>query len=473
MNRAIASILAIAVLLVTAVLAQSSPANASHAFQLTVRNVTERQPITPPIVVVHNANTVLLPSSADRMPGLEEFAESGDQTGLITSLLERDGVKAVQRFGGIIGPGESATIINVSADDGDHVSVLAMLACTNDAITTATAIVTDAGIPAFGSGAVLDAGTEDNDESRANVPCLNGEGVSDVDVADGEGSIAPHPGISGDADLGDVFGWSSTAIEIVLDEPGTLPRESLRVGIDLQNKSNGQPITPPVVIIHDPNVDPISYTRPSELAGIADLSEGGVNGGLIATLIGAPGVVSVIDWDTGGPIQPRTGHRGNVSAMDGTAITVVGMFACTNDAYIVATSKVDASSGSIMSMTSVATVFDSGAENNDETAATVPCLGGASAALSEGYGENERREHPGVTGDGDLNPAVHAWRADTTAELTVSEPHADDTGGSVSTALPNTGGIAPQSSWILPLAIIGIAGIILGGSTLVAWRRRR
>ena len=125
-----------------------------------------------------------------------------------------------------------------------------------------------------------------------------------------------------------------------------------------------------------------------------------------------------------------------------------------------------------MSMTSVATVFDSGAENNDETTATVPCLGGASAALSEGYGENERREHPGVTGDGDLNPSVHAWRADNTAELTVSEPHADDTAGSVPTTLPNTGGVAPESSWILLLAIFGIAGIILGGSALLAERRR-
>ena len=52
------------------------------------------------------------------------------------------------------------------------------------------------------------------------------------------------------------------------------------VGITLQNKTNGQPITPPVVIVHDPNVNPISYTRPSELDGIDDLPEGGANGNL-------------------------------------------------------------------------------------------------------------------------------------------------------------------------------------------------
>ena len=473
MNRAIASILAIAALAITAVVVSANNVDADgHSFQLTVRNVTEQQPITPPVVVVHDANTVLLPSSADRLPGLEALAESGDQSGLIESLSERDGVKTVKRFGGIIKPGESSTIINVPAEAGDHVSVVAMLACTNDAITAATAIVSDAGAPAFGSGAVLDAGTEDNDESRASVPCLDGEGVSGADEDDGEGSIMSHPGISGDADLGSEFGWGGTAIEIVLDDPGTLPRMSMHVGIDLQNKSNGQPITPPVVIVHDPHVDAISYTRPAELAGIADLSEGGVNDGLINTLTGAPGVVSVTQWDTGGPILPRTGYRGNVSAMDGTAITVVGMFACTNDAYIVATSNVDASDGSVMSMTSVAEVFDSGSENNDETAATVPCLGGADAALSEGDGENERAMHPGITGEGDLNPAVHAWRADTVAELTVSSAHGDDAIGAVPTALPNTGGAAPTNSWMLLLAIAGFAALIAGTSVIAVARRR-
>lgn len=451
---------------------QSNPANAATAFQLTVRNVTAQQPITPPVVVVHDANTVLLPSAADRLPGLEALAESGAQPDLIESFLERTGVREVKRFGGIIKPGESATILNVNAGPGDHVSVVGMLACTNDAIAVGSIVLTESGAPAFGSGIVLDAGTEENEETRATVPCLDGEGVSAGDTHDGEGTIEPHPGIAGVGDLGEGYGWDGEVMHLVLDEPGTAAREYLDVGITLHNRTNGQPITPPVVVVHDPNVNAISYTRPAELEGIDDLSEGGVNEGLIATLTGVPGVVSVAQWDTGGPIPPRTGHRGNVGAFDGAAITVVGMFACTNDAYIVATAQVMASGGTIHDASGIASVFDSGSEDNDETAATVPCLGGEDAALSEGVGENERMEHPGITGEGDLNPAIHAWRADTTAELRIGAPIDESDVGVAPTRLPRTGGAAPAVNWML---LLGLTGVVVagtsGGVALIAARR--
>ena len=79
----------------------ASPSHPSEAqqksFQLTVRNLTERQPISPPIVVVHGGGAVLLPSSAGRLEGLEAFAESGSQPELMESLRGRSGVKARQK----------------------------------------------------------------------------------------------------------------------------------------------------------------------------------------------------------------------------------------------------------------------------------------------------------------------------------------------------------------------------------------
>ena len=459
-------------LAVSAITLQSNTANAATAFQLTVRNVTAQQPITPPVVVVHDANTVLLPSAADRLPGLEALAESGAQPDLIESFSERTGVKVVTRFGGIIKPGDSATILNVNAEPGDHVSVVGMLACTNDAIAVGSIVLSDAGVPAFGSGIVLDAGTEDNEETRATVPCLDGEGVSAGDTHDGEGTIEPHPGIAGIGDLGEGYGWDGAVMHMILDDPGKVARDYVDVSITLHNRTNGQPITPPVVVVHDPNVNAISYTRPSELEGIDDLSEGGINEDLIATLIGIPGVVSVSQWDTGGPIPPRTGYRGNVGAIDGTAITAVGMFACTNDAYIVASAEVMVRDGSVQDTSGIASVFDSGSETNDETVATVPCLGGADAALSEGVGENERMEHPGITGEGDLIPAIHAWRADTTAELSISSAIEESEVGRVPTRLPRTGGAALGANWLL---LVGLAGAVVvgtgGGVALIAIRR--
>ncbi|MYA60925.1 MAG: hypothetical protein F4X40_10335 [Chloroflexi bacterium] len=261
-------------------------------------------------------------------------------------------------------------------------------------------------------------------------------------------------------------------MQLILDEPGNAAREYVHAGIALHNRTNGQPITPPVVIVHDPNVNAISYTRPAELEGIDNLSEAGINEDLIATLAGAPGVVSVSPWDAGGPIPPRTGHRGNVVAIDGTAITVVGMFACTNDAYIVATANVLADDGLVQESSGIASVFDSGSENNDETAATVPCLGGADAGLSEGVGENERIEHPGITGVADLDPAIHAWRADATAEIRISAAFDESELGAIPTRLPRTGGAALGANWML---LLGLGGVVTLGSgwgvALVATRR--
>ena len=70
-------------------------------------------------------------------------------------------------------------------------------------------------------------------------------------------------------DLGEVFGWDRTVLQIVIDQRGSQPVRSFEVGATIENKTKGQPITPPVVVAHDKNVDILNYTRPRELAGIA------------------------------------------------------------------------------------------------------------------------------------------------------------------------------------------------------------
>ena len=391
------------------------------SFQLTVRNITSRQPISPPIVVVHDSNPFRLPTTAERLDGLEEFAESGSQSALMESLSRRSGVKTVARFGGVIEPQTQQTLLRVSAEPGDYVSVMAMLLCTNDAITIGTAIIPDEPGPAFASGVVWDVGTEDNDESRATVPCLDGEGVSNADAADGEGKIEPHPGIAVTGDLGAIFGWERTVMQVVVDQRGSQPRRSFDVGATLENQTNGQPITPPVIVVHDSNVDVLTYTRPRELPGIADLSESGDGTRLMSTLAARPGVVSVTQWRTGAPIAPGESYSGNARAFVGNTVTLLAMLACTNDGYIVVSAEVKGSTISVSRTSNVAKVFDSGSENNEETSATVPCLGGASAELSEGAGENGRQEHPGIAGVGDLTIALHGWSPATTAILTLHD----------------------------------------------------
>ena len=149
-----------------------------------------------------------------------------------------------------------------------------------------------------------------------------------------------------------------------------------------------------MVVVHDKNVDVIEYTRPRELTGIDKLSESGEGAQLLETLSEVPGVVSVRQWWTDGPIAPGGSFSGNARAFVGNKVTVLGMFACTNDGYIVASAEVEGSSVNVARTSSVAMVFDSGAENNDETTDTVPCLGGEAAALSEGNGEKWATNSP-------------------------------------------------------------------------------
>ena len=449
LKRAFAIAMIVTALLSATVTLQTYSAKAQTQainYQLTVRNITDRQPISPPIVVIHDSNAVLLPSSAERLSGLEEFAESGSKPALMESLRNRTGVKDVVEFGGIIQPQSQQTIFsNLTAEPGDHISVLGMLTCTNDGLAFGTAIITDANTPAFGSGVAYDAGTENNDESRRTVPCLEGAGVSNLNTADGEGTIEPHPGIAVTGDLGAVFGWERTVMEFVVDRRGATPKRAFEVGATLKNNTIAQPITPPVVVVHDKNVDVISYRRPVELPGIDRLSESGDGAKLLDTLAATPGVVSVTQWETGGPIAPGRSFSGNARAFVGTNVTILGMFACTNDGYILASAEVTGSSIEIRRTSVIATVFDSGAENNDETAATVPCLGGAEAAFSDGPGENDRREHPGIRGDADLAPNVHGWTAEKTATMSLHarvtptpEPTDTPTATPEPTAVPTT-----------------------------------
>ena len=181
-----------------------------------------------------------------------------------------------------------------------------MLLCTNDAITVGTAIIPDEPGPAFASGVVWDAGTENNDESRATVPCLDGEGVSNADTADGEGKIEPHPGIAATVDLGEVFRWERTVMEVVVDQRGSQPLRSFDVG-----RNSGKPnewatddrarhrrarFERRCAHLHSP-------TRTAR--NCRPLGKWGRHASDVDSSRPRPGVVSVTQWRTGDPNRSR------------------------------------------------------------------------------------------------------------------------------------------------------------------------
>ena len=494
MSRIIAALI-VAAVAVAALQPLSVPAEAQSAasLNLTVRNITGGQPITPPIAVVHDAGVSLLPQNADSLDGLEELAEAGAQSALAASLGEIDGVKGVFSLDPPpISPGEEVTAA-ITASPGDHVSVIAMLACTNDAITIGTLIVSESG-QAMSSGRVYDAGTEDNTETRNTVPCLGGEeaGVLGADSADGEGQIRHHPGIVGGADLTKAqHGWDNVAMQLFLSDTDDVPA-MVEFGLTIDNLTLGQPITPPLAVVHDPNVEVLVYDNPEELAGIADLAEGGAREALAATLRTRPGVVAVQNLASIGPIPAGTSLVADATGVLGAHVSVVGMFACTNDGYILATVPLTGTVGEVREVVTVAAVIDSGSENNDETAATVPCLGGGPAAFSPGLGEGSRSIHAGISGGADLDTLQHGWTSEATARVSIHEPGrlqvlipppvpieviarptpvaAADPG--LPPSLPVTGGYTLFIGWVMAAGLAG-ALLVLSGSMLVAWQRIR
>ncbi len=488
MSRIVAALI-VAAIAVAALQPLSVPAEAHSetGLHLTVRNITSGQPLTPPIAVVHDPGATLLPQNADSLDGLEELAEAGAQSALAASLGDISGVKGVFSLDPPpILPGEEVTA-DIAASPGDHVSVISMLACTNDAITIGTLVVSESG-QAMSSGRVYDAGTEDNAETASTVPCLGGEsaGVSNADSPDGEGRIAHHQGIAGDADLtGEQHGWDNVAMQLFLSDTHDVPGMA-EFGLTIDNLTLGQPITPPLAVVHDPNVDVLVYDSPDELEGISDLAEGGARDALAATLRTRPGVVAVKNLEAIGPIPAGTSLIADATGVLGAHVSVVGMFACTNDAYILATLPLAGTVDEVRGEFTVAAVIDSGSEANDETAATVPCLGGGPAAFSPGLGEGSRSVHPGISGGADLDPMQHGWTADTTARVSIHEPGRSQVltpppvpvtrpvpavPGGPAPSLPVTGGYTPSTGWVMAVGLAG-ALLVLSGSMMLAARQR-
>ena len=496
MKRPFTTVLVFAVFLLMyfTVFAGLAAAQESQGLEVTVRNVTEGQPLTPPVVIVHTGSLMSLPEDPETIMGFAALAESGDPSAFAAAVVGYDGVKsaAIVPVEGPIPGGMEATVGSIAAMPGDFVSVLTMLACTNDAVVYGTAVVSqDGGGFAMSSGGVYDAGTEANDETSATVPCLGGAAAG-LSEGLGEGMVARHPGIEGKADLSkEMHGWDGPAMQIFVTPAGVAAPEAVDFGFTLENLTSGQPITPPVVVVHDPNVDVFDYTSPDELDGIDDLAEGGVQDDLVATLRRTPGVVWVYGVDSGGPIGPgATFTEGKLYGVVGADVTLVGMFACTNDGYIRVTGGV-MSEGGVLSFGSPSTalVFDSGSEANDETMATIPCLGGPEAALSEGLGEGERSLHPGIVGNADLSKETHGWTGASTARMTLhaagmaadespepAPPATDDT--PVVEELPEpappvTGDIAPGGVVLLAMGAGGLVLVVVGEGLILMSRRRR
>lgn len=143
------------------------PAAAGAAeITVTVRNLTHGIYFTPLLVTAHDGETHLFQAGTAASEALRAMAEGGDISGLSEQVGGPDEDTVENPAGGLLGPGQSATL-SLNTDDTGHgwLSLAAMLLPTNDGFVglDALAIPTAPGTYRYTLNG-YDSGTEVNDE---------------------------------------------------------------------------------------------------------------------------------------------------------------------------------------------------------------------------------------------------------------------------------------------------------------------
>ena len=247
-KRIFGAIVAFAVL----VLALGSAGTASAqetTYTVTIENLTDGQPFTPPVLVAHSADMDLFEVGEAASTEIAALAENGNGDPLV-ALATAAGATVVAHDAPIL-PGESATL-SISASSGMYLSAAFMLICTNDGFSGLDSAV----LPASGSTTVdanaYDAGSEMNTEDFADIvpPCQSligvmsdddGTGAMNPDLAEG-GVITMHSGIQGGYDLTVAdHGWSNPVARITITAGDSMMSDSMMDGDSMDSMDKSLP----------------------------------------------------------------------------------------------------------------------------------------------------------------------------------------------------------------------------------------
>ena len=196
-------------------------------YNVTIENLTDGQPFTPPVIVAHSSAMDVFEMGEAASAELSALAENGNNDPLVGVVSGASAVVAYTTGDGPIMPGASATL-TILAPSGNYLSAAFMLICTNDGFSGLDSVM----LPASGSTTVdamaYDAGSETNTEDFADIvpPCQDiigvssddaGSGMSDASTAEG-GVVTAHAGIQGGTDLTVAdHGWSGPVARITVE----------------------------------------------------------------------------------------------------------------------------------------------------------------------------------------------------------------------------------------------------------------
>ena len=189
-------------------------------YRVTIMNLSETQPLSPPVVATHAKGFTMFEVGKLASRGLEAIAENGDESLMANryrnSPMATDVVDVAMpltRHGTMVGDFRSSYSFEIEAREHDRLSLAAMLICSNDGFTGLNSVK----LPKKGRRMyhlrAYDAGTEDNTEMSADIVdgCSalgavalsgdpNGNENDAVDTTPHD-VIRPHRGILGVGDL--------------------------------------------------------------------------------------------------------------------------------------------------------------------------------------------------------------------------------------------------------------------------------
>ena len=202
----------------------------STSYSVTVTNLTDGQPFTPPLIATHRPATGLFTVGQAASFELKEIAENGNLDPMLMALADDKHVaESVVAIGAPppLLPGDSISIEISESRGAKFVSFVSMLICTNDGFTglDTVRLPQTVGQTITLTADAYDAGTEINTEDFADLvpPCPvltgvdsdeAGSGASNPALAEG-GVIHHHDGIQGIADLDPaIHDWSNPVVMV-------------------------------------------------------------------------------------------------------------------------------------------------------------------------------------------------------------------------------------------------------------------
>ena len=184
-----------------------------------------------------------------------------------------------------------------------------------------------------------------------------------------------------------------------------------RYTVSITNLTKGQIISPAVVASHSQDAEPLFIPGRPASAELAKVAEDAMLDDLIDKLSHSADVLDVktISGAGGGPIMPGETASVKVEGLGHHRfISLVAMLVTTNDAFVGIRNVEGPANGVVVRMPPA---YDAGSEVNTELCTDIPGppCGMPGVRVTEGA-EGYVYIHSGISGTGDLDPAVRDWR---------------------------------------------------------------